>query len=178
MYPLSQTLRGQLLIAAPSLFDYFRRTVVLVIEHTPEGAIGVVLNRESETRVAEAVPQLADLAAEDDLVRIGGPVAPESVVALGEFDDPSEAGTAVLGRVGTLDPDSANESLRRLRVYAGYAGWGAGQLDGELEQEAWLVARAEEDDPFSDEDLWSRALERRGGAYKLLATMPPDPSQN
>jgi putative transcriptional regulator len=178
MYPLSQTLRGQLLIAAPSLFDYFRRTVVLVIEHTPEGAIGVVLNRESETRVAEAVPQLADFATEHDLVRIGGPVAPESVVALGEFGDPSEAGTAVLGRLGTLDPDSANESLRRLRVYAGYAGWGAGQLDGELEQDAWLVAPAEEDDPFSDEDLWSRALERRGGAYKLLATMPPDPSQN
>ena len=59
---MSETLRGQLLIAAPSLFDYFRRTVVLVIEHTPEGAMGVVLNRESETRVADAVPQLAELA--------------------------------------------------------------------------------------------------------------------
>jgi putative transcriptional regulator len=178
MYPLSQTLRGQLLIAAPSLFDYFRRTVVLVIEHTPDGAMGVVLNRESETRVADAVPQLAGLAADDDLVRLGGPVAPESVVALGEFADLSEAGTTVLGRLGTLDPDSANGSLRRLRVYAGYTGWAAGQLDGELEQEAWLTAPAEEEDPFSDDDLWSRALERRGGAYRLLATMPPDPSQN
>ncbi|MBA3264084.1 MAG: YqgE/AlgH family protein [Thermoleophilaceae bacterium] len=175
---MSQTLRGHLLIAAPSLFDYFRRTVVLVIEHTPEGAMGVVLNRESETRVAEAVPQLAELAAEDALVRVGGPVAPESVVALGEFGDPSEAGLQVVGQLGTLDPDSGNESVRRLRVYAGYAGWGAGQLDGELEQDAWLVAPAEQDDPFSDEDIWSRALERRGGAYRLLATMPPDPSQN
>jgi putative transcriptional regulator len=173
-----QTLRGHLLIAAPSLFDYFRRSVVLVIEHTPEGAIGVVLNRESETRVAEAVPQLAELAAQDDLVRIGGPVAPESVVALGEFGDPSEAGTHVVGQLGTLDPDSANGSLRRLRVYAGYAGWGAGQLDGELEEDAWLVAPAEPDDPFSEGDIWSRAIERRGGAYRLLATMPPDPSQN
>jgi putative transcriptional regulator len=175
---LSQTLRGQLLIAAPSLFDYFRRTVVLVIEHTPDGAMGVVLNRESETRVVDAVPQLAAFAADDELVRIGGPVAPESVVALGEFADLSEAGTAVLGQLGTLDPDSANESLRRLRVYAGYAGWGAGQLDGELEQDAWLTAPAEAEDPFSDDDLWSRALERRGGAYRLLATMPPDPSRN
>jgi putative transcriptional regulator len=173
-----ETLKGQLLIAAPSLFDYFRRTVVLVIEHTAEGAMGVVLNRESETRVAEAVPQLAEFAAEDDLVRIGGPVSPESVVALGEFDDLSEAGTHVFGRLGTLDPESGNESLRRLRVYAGYAGWAAGQLDGELEQEAWLVSPAEEEDPFSDGDIWSRALERRGGAYRLLATMPPDPSQN
>jgi putative transcriptional regulator len=178
MYAVSETLRGHLLIAAPSLFDYFRRTVVLVIEHTSEGAMGVVLNKESETRVADAVPQLAELAGEDDLVRIGGPVAPQSVVALGEFADLSEAGTQVVGQVGTLDPESANESLGRLRVYAGYAGWGAGQLDGELEQDAWLVAPAEEGDPFSAEDIWPRALERRGGAYRLLATMPPDPSQN
>jgi putative transcriptional regulator len=178
MYAVSETLRGHLLIAAPSLFDYFRRTVVLVIEHTSEGAMGVVLNRESETRVADAVPQLAALAQEDDLIRVGGPVAPESVVALGEFADLSEAGMHVIGRLGTLDPESANESLGRLRVYAGYAGWGAGQLDGELEQDAWLVAPAEEDDPFSADDIWSRALERRGGAYRLLATMPPDPSQN
>jgi putative transcriptional regulator len=178
MYAVSETLRGHLLIAAPSLFDYFRRTVVLVIEHTPDGAMGVVLNRESETPVAEAVPQLADLAAHDELVRIGGPVAPESVVALGEFGDLSEAGMQVVGQLGTLDPDSANESLTRMRVYAGYAGWSAGQLDDELEQEAWLVAPAEEGDPFSAGDIWSHALERRGGAYRLLATMPPDPSQN
>jgi putative transcriptional regulator len=175
---VSESLRGQLLVAAPSLFDYFRRTVVLLIEHTPDGAMGVVLNRESETRVAEAVPQLTELAGADELVRLGGPVAPESVVALGEFDDIEEAGTKVTGQLGTLDPDASHDSLRRLRVYAGYAGWSAGQLEDELEQEAWVVAPAEEQDPFSDGDIWSRALERRGGAYRLLATMPPDPSQN
>ena len=175
---MPETLRGQLLIAAPSLFDYFRRTVVLVIEHTPDGAMGVVLNRESETRVADAVPQLAELAEADELVRIGGPVAPQSVVALGEFGDIGEAGTAVTGRLGTLDPDAGNDSLRRLRVYAGYAGWSAGQLEDELEQEAWVVAPAEDEDPFNEGDIWSGALERRGGAYRLLATMPPDPSQN
>jgi putative transcriptional regulator len=173
-----ETLRGQLLIAAPSLFDYFRRAVVLVIEHTPDGAMGVVLNRESDTRVADAVPQLAELAGDGEVVRIGGPVAPQSVVALGEFGDVGDAGTHVVGGLGTLDPDSANESLRRLRVYAGYAGWAAGQLDGELEEEAWVVAAAQPDDPFTDGDIWSSALERRGGAYRLLATMPPDPSQN
>jgi putative transcriptional regulator len=178
MYAVSETLRGHLLIAAPSLFDYFRRTVVLVIEHTSEGAMGVVLNKESETRVADAVPQLADFAGADDLVRIGGPVAPESVVALGEFADLSEAGLRVVGQLGTLDPESANESLGRLRVYAGYAGWGAGQLDGELEQEAWIVEPALLDDPFHDADLWPLALERKGGSFSLLATMPADPSLN
>ena len=173
-----ETVRGQLLIAAPSLFDYFRRAVVLVIEHTPDGAMGVVLNRESDTRVADAVPQLAELAGDGEVVRIGGPVAPQSVVALGEFGDVGDAGTQVVGGLGTLDPDSANESLLRLRVYAGYAGWAPGQLDGELEEEAWVVAAAQPDDPFADGDIWSSALERRGGAYRLLATMPPDPSQN
>lgn len=175
---MEESLRGHLLIAAPSLFDYFRRTVVLVLEHSAEGAMGVVLNRESETSVAEAVPVLAPLAAESELVRIGGPVSPESVVALGEFEDVAEAGTLVMGSVGTLDPDAGNGSLRRLRVYAGYAGWGPGQLDNELEQEAWLVLPAEPDDPFDDGDLWSEALRRKGRGYRLLSTMPADPSLN
>jgi putative transcriptional regulator len=175
---MEESLRGQLLIAAPSLFDYFRRTVVLVIEHTPDGAMGVVLNRSSETSVAEAVPALAGLVEEEELVRVGGPVAPQAVVALGDFEDVSEAGTSVVEGVGTLDPEAANDSLRRLRVYAGYAGWDAGQLDAEIEQGAWIVASAEPEDPFREGDIWSDALRRKGGGYRLLATMPADPSLN
>jgi putative transcriptional regulator len=176
--PVVDSLRGKLLIAAPSLFDYFRRAVVLVLEHTAEGAMGVVLGRQSETRVADAVPLLASYADAGELVQIGGPVAPQSVVALGDFDDIDDAGTQVVGSLGTLDPDSDNASLRRLRVYAGYAGWGPGQLDGELEQDAWLVLPAEPDDPFNDGDIWSEALRRKGGGYRLMATMPADPSLN
>jgi putative transcriptional regulator len=175
---VADSTRGQLLIAAPSLFDYFRRTVILVLEHTEDGAMGVVLNRTSETRVSDAVPALAELPGGDELIRLGGPVAPQSVVALGDFERPEEAGTQVLGTLGTLDPDAGNESLRRLRVYAGYAGWAAGQLDGELEAEAWIVTDASVDDPFGDGDLWSEALARKGGKYRLLATMPADPSLN
>jgi putative transcriptional regulator len=173
-----ESLRGQLLIAAPSLFDYFRRAVVLVLEHTPDGAMGVVLGRESETHVAQALPALAELPGADELMHLGGPVSPESVVALGDFGDPAEAGTHVVGPLGTLDPDAANSSLRRLRVYAGYAGWAPGQLDGELEQGAWIVQPAHPDDPFRDGDIWSVALRRKGGGYRLLATMPSDPSLN
>jgi putative transcriptional regulator len=175
---VADSTRGQLLIAAPSLFDYFRRTVILVLEHTEEGAMGVVLNRTSETRVADAVPALSELPGGDELVRLGGPVSPQSVVALGDFERPEEAGTQVIGTLGTLDPDADNESLRRLRVYAGYAGWAAGQLDGELDAEAWIVTEAVVDDPFADGDLWAEALARKGGKYRLLATMPADPSLN
>jgi putative transcriptional regulator len=175
---MSESVRGKLLIAAPSLFDYFRRAVILVLEHTPDGAMGVVLNRESEMPVGEVLPDLADLPGAEDLVRLGGPVSPEAVVALGDFGDPDEAGTKVVGPLGTLDPDAANSSLRRLRVYAGYAGWAPGQLDGELEQGAWIVQEAHPDDPFRDGDIWSEALRRKGGGYRLLATMPSDPSLN
>jgi putative transcriptional regulator len=171
-------MRGHLLIAAPSLFDYFRRTVVLVLEHTPEGAMGVVLGRETETLVSDAVPALAELADDDDVVYLGGPVAPESVVALGDFDQPGEAGTQVVGSLGTLDPDGANDSLRRVRVFAGYAGWAPGQLDAELDSDAWIVQPADAEDPFRAGDIWSEALGRKGGRYRLMATMPADPSLN
>jgi putative transcriptional regulator len=175
---VSESLRGKLLIAAPSLFDYFRRAVVLVLEHTPDGAMGVVLGRASETRVADAVPALAELAGSDQVVWLGGPVAPDSVVAIGEFDDPAEAGTQVVGALGTLDPEATSSSLRRLRVYAGYAGWAPGQLDGELDEGAWIVESVDPDDPFRDGDIWSYTLKRKGGGYRLLATMPADPSVN
>ena len=175
---MPDSLRGHLLIAAPSLFDYFRRTVVLVLEHTPDGAMGVVLGRETETLVTEAVPALAELAGDGDVVYLGGPVSPESVVALGDFEHPEEAGTQVVGSLGTLDPDGANDSLRRLRVFAGYAGWAPGQLDAELDSDAWIVQPADADDPFLPGDIWSEALGRKGGRYKLMATMPADPSLN
>jgi putative transcriptional regulator len=175
---VNESLRGQLLIAAPSLFDYFRRSVVLVLAHDEDGAMGVVLNRRSDTLVADAVPALAALPGAEQAVYLGGPVAPGSVVALGEFEDPSEAGARVTGSLGTLDPDRPSPSLQRLRVYAGYAGWSAGQLDAELDEGAWIVEPAAVDDPFTDGDIWSAALRRKGGRYSLLATMPGDPSAN
>jgi putative transcriptional regulator len=175
---VSESLRGRLLIAAPSLYDYFRRTVVLVLAHDDDGAMGVVLNRSSDKEVSEALPALGELVDDAGLVRVGGPVAPQAVVALGEFADPGEAATTVVGPLGVLDPERPHDSLRRLRIYAGYAGWGPGQLEGEIEADAWIVAPASPDDPFGDDDLWSRALQRQGGRYALLATMPADPSLN
>ena len=175
---MAESLRGQLLIAAPQLIDYFRRTVVLVIEHTDEGAMGLVLNRPTATAVAEAVPALAELAEEDDVVHAGGPVQPDAVLALGDFEQPGEAGTPVLGTLGLLEPDAPTPALRRLRVYAGYAGWAPGQLDAELEQDAWIPAEVAPDDPFATGDLWPAVLLRKGGDYALMASMPIDPRLN
>jgi putative transcriptional regulator len=173
-----ESLRGQLLIAAPSLSDYFQRSVVLVIEHTEEGAMGVVLNRPTEHAVVEVIERLADLAGPDDVIHAGGPVSQDSVIALGDFEDPSQAARLVVGDVGLVDPDATDPELRALRVYAGYAGWGPGQLDGELEEEAWIVEPAVPADPFCAGDLWAAVLRRKGGPYALLARMPADPSLN
>jgi putative transcriptional regulator len=172
------SLRGQLLIAAPALSDFFARSVVLVIEHTEEGALGIVLNRPTEAPVTDIVERLAGLAGPEDVVHMGGPVSPDSVIALGEFEDGDEAARLVVGDVGLIDPDSPEPGLRDLRVYAGYAGWGPGQLDDEVEAEAWIVETARPDDLFADGDLWAATLARKGGAYALLATMPADPSLN
>jgi putative transcriptional regulator len=172
------SLRGKLLIAAPSLEDFFHRTVVLVVEHTEEGAMGVVLNRPTETPVVEAVDRLSGLAGVDDVLHVGGPVSAESVVALGDFEDPAQAARVVVGDLGLIDPEAPDPELRDLRVYAGYAGWAPEQLEAELEAEAWIVDDARPGDPFHGDDLWPLALQRKGGAYALLATMPADPSLN
>jgi putative transcriptional regulator len=179
-----ESLRGQLLIAGPGLVDpNFWRTVVLVGEHSEEGALGVVLNRSSDTPVEEAVPELAMLAQDMGAVHVGGPVQPSAVVVLADFAEPEESRSLVLDSVGFLpsevEPDSLGE-LRRARVYVGYAGWGPGQLDGELEEGSWIIEPALPDDVFTTdpEGLWSTVLRRKGGPFSVLATMPPDPSQN
>ena len=177
-----RSLKGRLLIAAPILIDpNFRRSVILVIEHSDEGALGVVLNRPTDLPVAEAVPELSEL--DDGCVFAGGPVQPEAVIALAEYADPPPDG-AVCGTIAPVgvdsDMDTLPEAVTRVRVYAGYSGWAEGQLEGELEEESWFVAPALPDDVFSDDadGLWSTVLDRMGGEYRLVARMPEDPSQN
>jgi putative transcriptional regulator len=179
-----ESLKGQLLIAGPSLIDpNFWRTVVLVGEHSEEGALGVVLNRASEATVDEALPELAVLVEDLGSVHVGGPVQPSAIVVLADFVEPERAGALVLDSVGFLpsevDPDELGE-LRRARVFAGYAGWGPGQLDGELEEGSWIVEPALPEDVFTPDPaaLWSEVLRRKGGPFGVLALMPPDPSLN
>ena len=180
-----ESLRGQLLLAAPALADpNFRRTVVLVSEHNEDGAMGVVLNRPSAVTVGEAVPQLEKAVEAELPVYVGGPVAPTSIVFLAEFLEPDVAALIVFGRVGFPSAETALEDLaqatERGRVFAGYAGWGPGQLDAELEAGDWIVAPAGPEDVFTEDPdgLWSAVLARKGGRFALLATMPLDPSMN
>jgi putative transcriptional regulator len=160
----------------------FARAVVLIAEHTDEGALGVVLNRPSDATVGEIVPDLSSLVDEEEPVFAGGPVQTGGVMVLAEFDDPADAALPVDGELGfvALEADMDEVAAGRARAFAGHAGWGAGQLDAELAEEAWFVAPFEREDAFADdpEELWSRALTRKGGAYALVARMPEDPSLN
>jgi putative transcriptional regulator len=157
--------------------DFFRRSVVLMVEHNEQGAFGLVLNQPSDATVGEAVPELADLIGPEHVLHIGGPVQPGAVTAVGEHADPEASTKLVVGTVGMVDLDEPPD-LSRVRVFAGYAGWGPGQLDEELDAEAWIVEGAHPDDPFNDEDLWATVLSRKGGEFVLLARMPADPSVN
>ena len=126
--------RGQLLLAGPGLVDpNFWRTVVLIVEHSDEGAFGLVLNRPSETTVGDAVPEIEELVDPDEPLYIGGPVQPSGVVVLGQFEDPSDGVLLAFDDVGVLGtgpaPEERTLGLRSGRAFVGHAGWGSGQLD-------------------------------------------------
>jgi putative transcriptional regulator len=177
------SLQGHLLVSSPALVDpNFRRTVVIVAHHDEDGAMGLVLSRPSDAVVAETVPALASLVPAEDVVYIGGPVQPEAFMVLAEFDDVGEAAAPVVGDVGFIPAEADPEelSIRRLRVFAGYAGWGAGQLEAELDEPSWIVVPAEPQDAFATDpdELWRTVVRRKGGKYSLIASMPFDPSRN
>jgi putative transcriptional regulator len=186
------TTAGKLLIAEPMLDDpNFDRTVVLMIEHTPDGALGVVLNRPSRVPVDAVLEEWAPLAASPPVLYMGGPVERSGVLALARRRAGRGAGPAavpgwsgVLGEVGLLDlhvePETVAGGVDRIRFFAGYSGWGGGQLEAELAEGAWLVVPADPADVFApDPDaMWRAVLHRQGGKLAMLAHFPPHPSLN
>ena len=181
------SLKGRLLVANPLLPDpNYDRTVVLVLAHEDEGALGLVLNRPSDTDIDAPLPRWGRLAAEPPVVFVGGPVAPGAAICLARVPEgePSEGWIPLLGELGTLDleqdPDDLVVGVEALRIFAGYSGWGEGQLEQEINVGAWFVLPADPDDPMSDdpEQLWKRVLRRQGGKLALVGAFPPDPSLN
>lgn len=183
-----RSLQGRLLVATPGLLDAnFFRSVVLLVEHNEQGAAGVVLNRPSDTELrAGPLEGLSSLAAEPPLVFVGGPVSPEGAVCLARSAPgaPSPDWQPVVGGLGVLDLTRDLEDVRsgvdRLRVFAGYAGWGAGQLEAELQEGSWYVVEADPEDALTSMPgaLWRFVLRRQSGKLALVANFPMDPSTN
>jgi putative transcriptional regulator len=178
------SLKGQLLIAGAGIFGpVFRQTVVLLADHDETSALGFVLNRPSELLAPEAAEQLRDVPLPDPRIFHGGPVQPGAVAIVGEFAHPGFAGSLIFGDIGMVGagPDGIQtEGTVRAKVFSGYAGWGPGQLEDELEEGAWVIEDARPDDVFTTdpENLWRDVLRRKGGEFLMLSTMSPDPSAN
>jgi putative transcriptional regulator len=179
-----ESLRGRLLISSGGLFDpNFRHTVVLVGEHNADGALGVVLNRALDVTVEHALPTLSDLVPAEEPLFQGGPVQPASPVLVAELTHPDLADVLAFGSVGLLVGEVSADirpNILRGRLFAGYSGWGPGQLEAEMATDSWIIEPAREEDVFTDAPdlLWSRVLERKGPQYRHLSRMPYDPSMN
>ncbi len=177
---------GALLVAAPQLVDpNFFRAVILVCSHDDNGSLGVILNRPTDAPVAEFLPAWVVHLAPPDVVFVGGPVQPEVAVALARRPPgvaPAEGWTPVAGGVGLLDlsVEDAAPDLVELRVFSGYAGWSAGQLEAEISAGDWFVVAGEPADSFTDdpEHLWREVLRRQPTTLARFAHFPPDPSLN
>ena len=178
-------LRGRLLVATPPLVDpNFDRTVVLVLEHGEEGAIGVVLNRPSDVELADTLPIWKPHAAAPTVVFVGGPVQPDALIALARGGQSSRGWVSILEELGTIDlgelPSHGVPAPDIVRVFVGYAGWSPGQLESELDAGAWFVVDADPADPFVPEPdrLWRDVLQRQRGRVRIFALCPEDPSVN
>lgn len=179
---------GRLLVATPLLTeDPFRRTVVQLLQHEDEdGALGVVLNRPSRAPLSEVLPGWELLAGEEATVFVGGPVQQSAAICLGALragapEDPSYVAVPGAPWLGTVDLDAeAGGAVEQVRVFAGYAGWSAGQLEAEVGEGAWWVVDALPGDCFSAAPaaLWRTVLLRQGMPLALVASYPEDPTLN
>lgn len=185
--PIDGSVRGRLLVSVPDMGDdNFDRTVVLVVEHDESGALGVVLNRPSDTLVSEHLPFLAEGIASPPVFFVGGPVSIGGLLALGRVgaDAPADHVTPIEGPLVAVDPaalvEERVEGIDLLRLYTGYSGWAPRQLDAELAAGAWHVAGALPDDVLcSDpENLWRSVMRRQGGRLLSQSLYPDDVSSN
>lgn len=177
---------GKLLVASPLIGDpNFERSVILMLEHDSTAALGLVLNNPTQTEVAEMLPQWSPWCARPAHFFLGGPVSPESVICLGTaLSGTNDTFRLISANLGTVDlnmePDELGIELEEIRVFAGYSGWGPGQLESELAVDAWFVLEADPHDALMSDpaELWSMVLARQPGPMAWLANYPVDPSLN
>jgi putative transcriptional regulator len=178
---------GRLLVASTAIGDpNFERTVVLLLDHDEDGSLGLVLNRPSDLSASEILPGWSDLAATPGVVFAGGPVEKEGIIGLGrkaeaDLDGPFQV---TVGPIGVIDlsaePVDAVGAVEGIRLFAGYASWGPGQLESELLAGAWWIVDADPADPLTDEpdDLWVVVLRRQPEPLRRWSFYPVDPSWN
>ncbi len=173
------SLTGKLLVARPEWYDpNFFHTVTLLLEHSAEeGAFGVVLNRPTDRVLSALFPRWHEELVSPRVLFSGGPVHSDGLVALAR--PTTEPGPLVLGLDSidlATDPPDEPRQTAGIRIFAGAAGWGAGQLEAELASDSWWVVDAELGDVFWPQpaELWTRVLLRASGQARFHAHLPPD----
>ena len=184
---MAESYVGKLLVATPALLDpNFARAVVLICDENEDGVMGLILNRPFRVEVATYAPEWGPLASPPPRVFEGGPVHREVGLAIGRLREeaPATGWTPITDVLGLVDLDGSPADLWGdivgLRVFSGYAGWSAGQLEAEIAEQAWFVVDAAPADPFDPEptDLWEQVLRRQGGDFSTFATGPGDSSSS
>ena len=162
---------GSLLVATPLLSDpNFARSVVLILQHDEDGSLGVVLDRPTEIPVGDFLPAWDEVVVAPGVVFHGGPVEPDVGIGL----------CIRYGSLEIIDLTGAPDDAAPVRVFAGCAGWGPGQLDDELGENAWFVLDFDPGDLLTDtpDELWSAVLRRQSSGVSIFATYPSDPRMN
>lgn len=180
------SLCGQLLLATPAIEEGpFHRTVVFLLNHDDDGALGVILNRPLPSDVEDILPSWAGSVAAPECLFDGGPVGVDSAlgVALVRGDAEPEGWKRMAGKVGLINLDNdppGGDSFAGVRVFAGYAGWSEGQLEGEIDEGSWIVVPARDDDLLTPvpEGLWHLVMRRQEGDLRFWSTFPEDPGAN
>ena len=172
------SLAGNLLVATPILFDpHFYRTVVLLIQHDDDGCVGIVLNRPTDQPVSAHIPEWADRVADPPIINYGGPVEPDVAIGLSLTNTGMPTGVPGLSLIDL--GEAPNDNASPVRIYSGYSGWGADQLETEITTGSWYVVQASPDDPFdSDDGQWRRVLKRQPGFLSVVSTFPDDVAMN
>src|SRR5205809_201930 len=181
--PSSRSFAGSLLVARPNMLDpNFRRTVLFISEHDPnEGALGVIINRPLERQVADLVSETPPAGLAEVPVFLGGPVGKNQLM-FAAFEWQKGKGLELNHNVAfeAANHGAEQKNLVTICAFVGYAGWGAGQLESELKQKAWLLQKANPSVLQLDRlpNLWFDIMRSLGPWYKMLAAAPDDPSLN
>lgn len=186
MAQVHKSLQGQLLLDGGKLQgSFFHRSVVLICKHDEEGAFGLILNRSSESKVGQALVANLSETVKDQPLFVGGPVQPGSLSFLHSDALELQANVMLNLNLGhsldaLMDLGESFSPTRKLKLFAGYAGWSPGQLDQEMARKDWLVHPASLDLVFTPNPaaLWKEILRQKDDQCRLLAESPDDLSWN
>ncbi len=177
--------KGKILISAPLLTDFFKRSVIYLTEHNENGSVGFIINKRLNVKLSKVLDNFPEF---DAPVMIGGPVQTELINFIHRCGDILDGGIEIENKIywgGNF------EQLKNLiaegkvfpedfRFFLGYSGWSPDQLENELNSNSWIVTEGFEDYVFTDDymDLWSKSLRDLGGKYAIISTFPDDPTVN